>query len=264
MFNLRTSGIAAGAAFILSLAVGLISGVSLAVMLLRALVFAALFFAFSGIIVWLTGRFMPELLAAPDPGPDTGGVPPPGSRVDISVGQEPSGGGAFPDGDSDEVDDIEHPAVHAFASGAEDSAAQEEDDGDDIPDSEDFGPADRPLNNTAAEKPAYQKEPDQKGLDQTTEAGYTAQGNAAPEARPVIPSGESDGIDLMADFDALSEAFLPNSGSGGEEMEALVYNTPDPAKLPSGAGKKQGLEGDYDPKDLAQAIQTVLKKDEKG
>ena len=264
MFNLRISGIAAGAAFILSLVIGLASGVNLAVMLLRALVFAALFFAFSGIIVWLAGRFMPELLSAAEPGLDMGGVPPPGSMVDISVGQEPSGGGAFPQGDSEEVDNIEHPSAPALAVSGAEEPAPEEYDGDDILDLEDFGPAGRPADSAAAEEPLSRKEPAQKGLDQKTEAGYTAQGSVPLEARAMTPAGDSGGDDLMPDFDALSEAFLPNSGSGGEEMEAIVYNTPDPAKLPSGAGKKQGLDGDYDPKDLAQAIQTVLKKDEKG
>jgi hypothetical protein len=66
----------------------------------------------------------------------------------------------------------------------------------------------------------------------------------------------------MPDFDTLSGAFLPDSGS--DTPETVVFDTPEPKKTGSRASKSQGFEGDFNPQELAQAIRTVLKKEEKG
>jgi hypothetical protein len=77
-------------------------------------------------------------------------------------------------------------------------------------------------------------------------------------------AGRNSGkADLIPDFDTLSEAFLPDSGPG-ESPEPVIFDTPEPKKSNFRVSANQGFAGDFNPKELAQAIQTVLKKDENG
>ncbi|GHV77015.1 hypothetical protein AGMMS49942_18360 [Spirochaetia bacterium] len=86
MFNPRIGGIAAGAGFILSFLLGLITGASFPLVLIRALIFAALFFALVSAGYWAIGRYLPDLLDT-IPAKDEA-VSPPGAQVDISVGDD--------------------------------------------------------------------------------------------------------------------------------------------------------------------------------
>jgi hypothetical protein len=83
--NVKISGIAAGIAFVFSLLIGLISGSGIFA-LIRALIFAVIFFAISGGAYWLISRFLPELF---DPLETTADTPQAGSMVDISLEEEP-------------------------------------------------------------------------------------------------------------------------------------------------------------------------------
>jgi hypothetical protein len=185
--------------------------------------FGALFFVLSCVIFWLVGQFMPELLSGSDDPFDV-----PGSRVNISVGSGPVEG-AFPSGDSDEVDNID--AARAF-------------------------PSRLPAQNEKASSFAAAG-----ALDQNDEEGYNKRGPVSAEE--VLGQGRnSGGADLISDFDTLSEAFLPDSDL--ESLEPEVFDMPEPKQPTSRASASQGFAGDFDPKELAQAIKTVLKKDEKG
>jgi hypothetical protein len=82
--NIKISGIAAGIAFAFSLLIGLVSGAGISA-LIRAFVFAVIFFAMSGGAYWLIYRFLPELFEAPE---HSDKVPPAGSTVDISLEEE--------------------------------------------------------------------------------------------------------------------------------------------------------------------------------
>jgi hypothetical protein len=90
--NLKISGIIAGIAFVLSLLIGFISGAGIFV-LVRALIFAAVFFGISEGAYWLILRFLPELLEPPDNGEA-------GSLVDISIGDD--SGESLPEVDAGE------------------------------------------------------------------------------------------------------------------------------------------------------------------
>jgi hypothetical protein len=105
------------------------------------------------------------------------------------------------------------------------------------------------------------------GLDQGAQVGYTD--NSVPEAfrgpgdsgalEPEPLSGTGNPVDALPDLDSLAGAFLPQSGEEGEE--AVEYSTPSPAKKPSTSSKGQKMEGDFNPKDLAAGIRTILTKE---
>lgn len=80
----RRSAIAATAAFVLSVLVGIIGGVSFLAVLLRATIGGIVFGAGAIGISALIGRFLPELRAPSDQGPADA----PGGKLDIVVGDE--------------------------------------------------------------------------------------------------------------------------------------------------------------------------------
>jgi hypothetical protein len=81
MINIKISGVSAGIALVLSFFIGLISGASIFIVLLRAVIFAIVFFALSSAAYIGIMRFIPDMF---------GQTPEqvPGSHVDISV-EEP-------------------------------------------------------------------------------------------------------------------------------------------------------------------------------
>jgi hypothetical protein len=224
LFNFKISGIAGGAALILSLLVGLISGAGFLIVCLRALLFGAAFFALFCLVFWLLGQFVPELLSGSGADLDFGA---PGSRVNLTVGGSIEG--AFPSGGVEEVDNIEkaagRPRPQPGASGAQ-----------------------------------------VMGLDQGDQSGYTSGGDGM---RPANSGSEGGGISLsggedsgmMPEFDALSGSFVTTSGA---EAEPENFDTPSEPRRPLSRGGKSNVMGDFDPKELAQAIRTVLKKEDKG
>ncbi|MDR1302024.1 MAG: hypothetical protein LBK43_06095 [Treponema sp.] len=80
--TIKVNSIAGGIGFILSLIVGIISGGSFLMVLIRALSFGVIFFVFMEIFQRLIGTFLPELL---NPSASSEAKDAPGSRVDISV-----------------------------------------------------------------------------------------------------------------------------------------------------------------------------------
>jgi hypothetical protein len=229
MFNFKASGIAAGTAFVVSLFLGLVSGSGFPALLFRALGFGVLFFVLSCLVFWLLGQFVPELLSGSDDLFDA-----PGSRVNISVGSEPIEG-AFPPGDTDEMDNIDGGMPRAFPGRLPVQAGEN---------------ADFSVSTVEA-------------LDQDDEEGYNRKGPVSAGETSGKGTGRNSGeADLVPDFDTLSEAFLPDSGL--ESPEPVVFDMPEPRKTGSNASASRGFSGDFDPKELAQAIKTVLKKDEKG
>ena len=215
MIDFRISGIAAGIAFVLSLIVGIFSGIGFLDLLLRAVIFAGVFFALSGLGFWAVSRFLPELLSEGGGGDDEFAIPAPGSRVDISVGS--SVDGAFPEDASDSVDDI-------------------------------------------AGMPSAVKKQPISPLDQNEDSGYNEErgfgGLAASES-----SGDVQ-AEALPDMGNLSE----DSADDAEDLGMDGFDSPPEEQQPRrpSSKKKPAISGDFNPKELAQAIQTVLKKEEKG
>ena len=227
MFNFKISGIAAGAAFVLSFLIGLFSGSGLFIPLIRAFIFGALFFALTCLIFWLLTQFIPELLTPPED--DDLGLSVSGSRVDISVGSEGITG-AFPSDNSDSVDDI----------------------------------AGRP---TAAPVKVVSQ-----GLDQEDNGGYNSGGEVVGDLEdagdaPAFTANASRparaaSANILPDMDNMSEDSSEDVVEMAEAAD-LGLNSSEPRR-PKPSSKKSELSGDFDPKELAQAIQTVLKRDDKG
>jgi hypothetical protein len=174
MFNPKISGIAAGIGFLLSSLLGIITGASFPLLVIRALIFAVVFFGLVSAGYWAIDRFLPELMGS------SGEAPALGARVDISVGDE------FLENPGETGENIDLPG------------------------------------NT---------------LDQDDEDGYTRKGNLE------IGSGES--------------AASPEGPAGGLASEGSLFD------IEGKAGKK-GLEGDFDVQKMASAIQTILKREDKG
>jgi hypothetical protein len=100
---------------------------------------------------------------------------------------------------------------------------------------------------------------DIQGMDQSEQNGYTSEGISS------AASGDSGSFDALPDMDSLAGGFFSSSGDGEEAGES--FDTGEGSRTPkrSPAGNKtQKLEGDFNPKEIAQGIRTILKKDEEG
>ncbi|MDR1212047.1 MAG: hypothetical protein LBK40_07445 [Spirochaetaceae bacterium] len=250
MFNLKLSVIAAGAAFVLSLVIGIISHAGFPYALIRALVSGGLFFFLSSFAYWAVSQFVPELL---DIGQDSdSGLPAPGSNVDISIdaadGDDDTG--VLPPLDRQYVEPGGETPETGEASGF--SAA----------------PAPSPGQksaNTGANRAA--------ALDQGGQNGYT-NGGTLVDAKdtgtqsggsdaPVLP--ETDGaVDMLPDLELLSAAFVPQEEEEPGEEAFVPTDAGGISGAVSSPGKKTSGQADFNVKEMAQAIQTILKKDEKG
>jgi hypothetical protein len=257
VFNLKLSVIAAGAAFVLSFFIGLISGTGFPYMLLRALISGALFFCLSAFAYWAISQFVPELLDfSQNDQALSGGVPQPGSMVDISV--EPG---------EDETD-VLPPLDQQYAEAGPAAEARTES----PPETERFQEA-APLEQKSADTGPNQA----AALDLGAEDGYTNEGvsvDSGPVASgaktgedAVLPDAvdAAEAVDTLPDLELLSTVFTPQEEEEpGEEafipadIGGISGTGPPPAKNTS-AG-----QGDFNVKEMAQAIQTILRKDEKG
>jgi hypothetical protein len=227
MFNPRLSGIFAGAGFVLSFLVGVLSGALFPLILIRALIFAAIFFALSGAGYGAIQLYLPELLPR-----NSGDIPPLGGQVDISVGDDDSASG-----------DI------SFETGSM---------GDDL--------------NEFIENPG---DSGADTLDQMSEDIYTEKGDIGEtqvSSKPALPddpaffSEETDSVDMLPDLDSMSGALNSGAARGGGESSGVSS----PASSLGGQGalsgraQKKGLDEDFNVQEMASAIQTILKRENKG
>jgi hypothetical protein len=219
MFNPKISGIAAGAGFILSFLLGLITGASFPLVLIRALIFAAVFFALVSAGYWAISRHLPDLIdAVSDTIPAKGEAASPlGAQVDISLGDDP--------GDAADINPVY---------------------------STEGSPLDFSLNE-------FMENPGESGgdaLDQHEEYRYTGMVNPEP-------------LDDLPDLDLMSGAFgsgkaaeTGSPGAAGGESLFDIEGKDDPGSL-----EKKGLAGAFAGKnvqEMASAIQTILKREDKG
>jgi len=233
VFDLKPGIIASATAFALSFLIGVVSGAGFLIVLLRALVFAAVFFGLVFLAVYLLRSFMPELMPGAegvngDPGMDSDGVSMDGggsalgARVDVSIGGE----------DDDDL----APFLETADQGIEKTAGI--------------------------------------GMDQQGEDDYTGKGLVGSErhdnAGSMAGKASFDGVaevpakppELIGDVDALpaldtfADSFV--SPIGVEEGDGSHRSS----SSPSGSGSDAG--GDFKAKEMAMAIQTILKRDQKG
>jgi hypothetical protein len=218
MFNPKISGIFAGAGFLLSFLVGLLAGVGFPLVLIRALIFAGIFFALSGAGYGAIQLCLPDLF---DKSP--GEAPILGAQVDISVGEEEGAGDISLASGNDLREFLENPG------------------------------------NSSGET-----------LDQAGEDVYTEEGLAEElqkPSKPALPEGlgvieDAGSVDTLPDLDSISGAFnagsIPVGGSGSAGLS--------PASSFDGGGQNKAVELDknFSVKEMASAIQTILKREDKG
>jgi hypothetical protein len=224
MFNPKISGIFAGAGFVLSLLVGLVTGARFPLLLIRAFVFAAIFFALASAGYGAIQLYLPELLSK-----DSGDIPSLGAQVDISIGDD---------------------------EGAGDISLESGGLGDDLND--------------------FLENPGNSGgdtLDQTGEAVYTGEGaleEIQGPSKPALPEGpgfspgDADSVDMLPDLDAMSGAFSAGAVAAGGEAAGTGSQADSFSGGAGGQSRKQGLDENFNVKDMASAIQTILKRENKG
>ena len=227
MINIKTSSIVAGLTFILSLLIGIISRTSFPTLILRPLIFGVFFFLFSGLISLLVVRFLPELLEekAKVKEPD---LIIPGSTINITE---------------------ETPAIPAVVPGmvyaAPDDSSEDMDDFSQLTNRDDI------FSNSA---PVVQSKPDPVAIDQTEKTGYTKEGE------PASSSEGGNSFNGLPDLEGLVGAFMPVTPGKDEEVE--VYSSSEPSQRPIVGNKPHKMDKDFHPKELAEGIRTVLKKEE--
>ena len=279
MFDLRSNGISAGAAFILSFLIGLLSRSTMPTLIIRPLIFAGLFFVLSVLIRLLISRFLPELQK--DGGQADDGFQL-GSRIDITEG-----------GDS-QADSLGHSSNdsprHSAPLGQPVLGARPDDSEDEIGDISDL--ASRISSSAQSTKEIF------PGMDQKTEEDYNKAGTFGVFSEPTldkifvedsfdeapatveqaVPSedtpkesvqtkpagggatGKYRAEETLPDLDSMAMAFM--STSSEEEPEVSSFSGPVSPKKSS--TKAPPWADDFNPKDIAKGLQTVLIKDKEG
>ena len=233
MFDLRKSGIIAAAAFFLSFLIGLVSGSSMPLLLLKPLIFAVLFFIVAVFVGMLVSRFLPELL-------EENSDFTPGSRIDIMEG-----------------DSAEAPGASRAAAGQVFVGA--------MPDSSEDGL----WNISDLASRAAPPQPSggiSASMDKIAEDGYTGDGVSSRQGESwgvgTDVSGSFGSEDALPDLDSMAGAFV--SGAQDEETETGDYSVPAPARKPMSGGKAPSWAEDFNAKEIAAGLRTVLNKDKEG
>jgi hypothetical protein len=241
MVDLRINGMIAGAAFLISLLVGSLSGGMFLIVLFRALVFALIFFVITGGINLAVSCFLPELFDMKD-------NERPGSHIDVTVEDEESSA-AFPDEDSgEEVGNIGQLVGQEYE--VEEGASENITEGAGL----DQADKNRYTNTRAGVDPSFLD--NKSNREPRVAASSLTEGQNFQPAIPSRSSEDADSVDILPDLEDMAKAFLPPEG--GDEQESGIEDAPQ--KKPSAKGKS--LAGDFNPKDMAQALQTILKRDE--
>jgi hypothetical protein len=263
MMNLRWSGIAAVAAFIISLTLGVSVRGQILIIILRALAFGVVFFILAAIIWRLINRYLPELLQTPSPqdsslmeGMESG------SRVNITVGE---GDESIPPDAVIPPEETSDDSVGNITERISGGSAP-------VPVSVPFeSPVVIPPQDLMGAGPSPAP-----GMDLSPQSGYTQSGSEVSEATPSpvsVPTGGfpgasglgnmSGGIESLPDLDAMAGTFLSSDAGGGEDTVAppRPYGGSETTAPRSKKGKGKDMGEDFNPKELASAIQTILKRD---
>jgi len=244
MLNLRISGIIAGAAFILSLILGIVGGTTMPLLIVRPLLFACLFFIISGLVKLIVSRFLPEILEN-DEKDEVDNHP--GSRINILEGDGRTGtgpryafSGALPDDSDHQLENITDLLAKTKASRVS-SEGMDQNPQDDYTDDGD-----------------PEKIPELSPVD--SRHGVSSAGKHAREPDIEGISGE----EALPDLDSMAGAFLsPVEGEESDSTEYTVSASP-PKSLYGSKSKAPAWSGDFNAKDLAAGLRTILSKEKEG
>jgi hypothetical protein len=265
VFDLKQSGIFAAIAFVFSFLIGLISRSTMPMLVIRPLIFAAIFFALSALIKILITRFLPELLG--DGATDDGGFNP-GSRINILEGDPPSdssslaegfisgalgqASGAKPDDSEEDMGDISELSKR-IAFSADDEGALSGVDQNEKEQYTDMGSSGADFSNM------FGTEASASSNERT--AGASAKAGAAAKSSAKAGGGSNSDEDLP-DLDSMAGAFMTESSDQGSE--ASGNSVPASPRKPSSSKKAPEWTGDFNAKEIAMGIRSVLKKDKEG
>lgn len=238
MFEPKVGLIAAAVAFILSFLLGIFSGALFGVLLVRAMGFALLFFILVTGAHLLLSQFTPELL-------------------------NPNGIDAYEGSD----DGAEHTQREDHLGNLVDVSVDDE-----------TSPEKGPVFSPEPESQAGEEEDFTLGLDQRSQDGYTEGAREDPGGEhpaptaAALPLSSVDDIDVLPDLESLSDSFVSPITDGmdeGTDRDTSMSGsyTKSGGPLPggsSGSGKTAKGGDSFDPREMAAAIQTILKRDQKG
>lgn len=261
--DLRASLIASGAAAILSMLVGVISGVGFLAIVLRALAGGIVFGAVVYGAFFLFRRFLPEMFSSGD-GAETG-EPVVGGTVDIVLqGEGPEetlgAGQGLTDLDSAAIGtgtDLEAGLASNLVGTPE--PAQQRSARSPVPPAPARGR--QPAVLAAEEEEAEDVSPFAGESLIDGDGSEEGEAEAFPQPQPSARASlarSSDGLDdldVLPDLESLSEGFPSSMGGGGP---APAHEFPESDHRPSDGGRR----GDTDPAMLAQAVRTLLKRDQ--
>jgi len=265
MFNAKWGIVCGVPAFALAFIVSLLLGhTSLPVALIRGGGFAALFFGLGAGIWALVNIFIPELLAARED--DVNNVfskKATGARVNITL------------------DDASGSPFSAALPNPNDGVV----DADEVGDFKDLVSRSTSSRRDIDQKPAAgyteQEEQEQQGEQKEFTPAFDRSLDTSLDASlggSIENSLDGVKVDGLGDFSMDFGAFVSEDGKGGVDplMDPFSFmpgddaavaeetHTPAAAHRSSSSDKTAGLQGDFNPKDIAAGIRTVLEKDKKG
>jgi len=231
--GIRASAAVGLGAFALSVIVAIFSRIPLGSLLLRAFLLGVAFAALAFGIQYILRKFLPELFDGYRPAEAGDAIPESGSMVDITV----------QDGDASQDAFIPRPLggdAHGDARGDALSSP--------------LGPAGGPESATD-EREMEELEREVEDIRSEGLLPQDAQADGSRD-RPVRPSVALDELDVLPDMDGMSDSFasdiVQSNGPGGDDPAGT-------ASVTAGSGS-----GDADPAALAKAVQTLLRRDQKG
>jgi len=285
MNNFKWGITAAIAAMIVSVGLGLLSGVGILHVFLRALIFGLVFFGFGFGLRFLINSFFPEILFVEEESYTQESFDQPGSRVNITL--DNTGEFAVPElyktpGEPDELGNIEDLVSGVFRPRT-DSSQQRPSSGIDRKREESYNREES--FNIGSDFQSASDQDDMAFPDMPSFDGPNAEGSGAESPRAEKPKvekpvftpsfGDDGGVGGLPDLESFAMAFSgggefrpsPPPASGGGLGGVPVPDAPEefeptqPTRYV--ASKPTPLKGDFNPKDLAKGISTVLSKDKK-
>jgi len=270
---LRWAMIAAGAAFLISVGLGIISGVAFFHMIIRAVIFAAVFFGLGFALRFIVNTYFAEIFLSSNELEQSYAAEKEEAQTSMVI--DTMGEYAVPElykspGNPDQLGNIEDLISGFFKPRAEGVDRMEEDGYN--------GKSARSAVIQRSSGVPVQETINFKDMFQDAAVFDEPQGRAHSETvdRPVFtPSlgDESEGLGGLPDLDAMAMAFGGSSApsgtsssfySGEEESAPMMmdFSEPEsPSSQHSTGNKAQPLSGDFNPKDLAEGIRTVLSKE---
>lgn len=257
MFNFRWGVILGCAALVVSAVLGIFFGVQPLYIFLRALIFFGVFFGLGTGIYIVINSFFPELLLSDEKQAGDETSEQPGSRINITLGN--TGEYAVPElyrnsGDSQELGNIEDLVSGAFRPRVVEEPV--------LSQTADLEGIDRKreevYNNMSMESSQIASNPDSFQFDDSPPPAAAL--HEKPVFTPVFGDDTAD-LGVLPDLDSMARAF--SSAYGGEAAEAHPFEEAEPARNNNKGNKPQPLQGDFDPRELAEGLRTILSKDKK-